>query len=75
MTSYRVWDSADVLSEDSNKTVMIITMLYNALNDAIEGMEEMLPYVDEYFARKHDLLAYVERAQTSLDVAKESIIN
>ena len=60
---------------DEYRSAMLVSMLYNALDDAIEGMEQMLPYVDEYFAWKHDLLAYVERAKTSLDVAEESILS
>ena len=46
-------------------------MLYNALEDALDGMEEMITYVPEYYAKKYDLLAYIERAKTSMSVAEE----
>jgi hypothetical protein len=38
-----------------------------ALEDALEGLLEMLPYVPEYFRDKHDLEAYVARAKAALE--------
>lgn len=37
-----------------------------ALKDATEGLEEMLPYVPEYFRDKWDLPAYIARARATL---------
>lgn len=59
----------------TNQMDVEIGILYNALDDAIEGMEQMLPYVDEYYAMKHDLLAYIERAKTCLTVAQEAFLS
>ena len=39
----------------------------SALQDALEGMLDMLPYAPEYFRDKWDLEAYVERAKTALE--------
>jgi hypothetical protein len=44
-----------------------IERLHAALTDALEGMDEMLPYVAEFFIAKWDLRAYVDRAQKALD--------
>jgi hypothetical protein len=38
-----------------------------ALENALEGLQEMLPYVPEYFREKHDLEAYVTRAKSALE--------
>jgi len=37
-----------------------------ALTDALEGMEEMLSYVPEYFVDKHALNHYIPRARAAL---------
>jgi len=37
-----------------------------AFRDAIEGMEDMLPYVDEYFRKKWDHQGYIDRAKAFL---------
>ena len=47
-------------------------MLYNALDDAIEGMEQMLPYVDEYYAQRYDFISYIERAKNVLAVSEST---
>lgn len=51
---------------------VVIGMLYNALDDAIEGMEEMISYVPEYYANKWDHHDYIERAKTILKIAESS---
>jgi hypothetical protein len=37
-----------------------------ALEDALEGMQDMRPYVAEYFADKWEHDAYISRARTAL---------
>jgi hypothetical protein len=37
-----------------------------ALEDALEGLQEMIGYVSPYFQDKYDYRAYIERAQTAL---------
>lgn len=46
-------------------------ILKAALEDAIDGMEEMLPYIDSYFRRKWQLEAYLARAQIALAKVEE----
>lgn len=41
-----------------------------ALKDALEGLNEMLPYVPAHFREKHDLELYVTRAETALGEIK-----
>lgn len=38
-----------------------------ALEDATEGLDEMLPYVPDYFVEKWDLQGYVTRAHAVLN--------
>ena len=38
-----------------------------ALKDALEGMEDMLPYVPEFFREKWDHQAYLDRARVALE--------
>ncbi len=40
--------------------------LRTALEDAIEGMEEMSCQVTEYFQEKHDHQGYIDRAKAAL---------
>ena len=40
--------------------------LQRGLEDALEGMKEMYPYVPEYFQEKWELKAYIERAERTL---------
>jgi hypothetical protein len=42
-----------------------------ALEDALEGLEEMLPYVPGYFQNKWALPDYIERAQAALEVTRD----
>lgn len=44
----------------------IIGQLIAALQDAREGLEEMLPYVPEYFQKKWQLREYITRADAAL---------
>ena len=44
--------------------------LIAALEDAIEGMEEMINYVPEYFREKWGHDDYLRRARQALDLAK-----
>jgi hypothetical protein len=37
-----------------------------ALENALEGMVEMLPYVPEYFVWKWELQGYIDRAREAL---------
>lgn len=46
-------------------------MLRGGLEDALEGLREMLPYVPEFFVRKWDLASYIERAKDTLEVTHE----
>lgn len=39
-----------------------------ALKDALDGMEEMIGYVPEYFREKWEHDAYIERARKALGV-------
>jgi hypothetical protein len=43
-----------------------VAELEAALTDAIEGMEEMLPYVSGYFVEKWKLDEYIPRARAAL---------
>lgn len=46
--------------------------LHDALQDALEGLEEMRPYVPDYLAWKHDHDEYIDRARAALNLeAKE----
>ncbi|AHH98265.1 DUF2283 domain-containing protein [Kutzneria albida] len=40
-----------------------------ALADALEGLEDMLPYVSEYFAEKWNHAGYIQRAKEALHAA------
>ena len=40
-----------------------------ALEDALEGLDEMLPYVDVYYVAKWDLAKYAERVRRVLVVS------
>ena len=40
--------------------------LYDALADTLEGMEELISYVDAYFIEKWGLQEYIERARVAL---------
>ena len=42
-----------------------------ALEDAIEGMEDMLPYVDPYFQWKWGHQGYIDRAKAALALDAE----
>lgn len=53
--------------EGTNATIL---SLQTALEDAIEGLKEALPYVEDYFVDKWDLTGYVLRAQMALDKSK-----
>lgn len=44
-----------------------IERLRAALEDALEGMQSMIGYVDEYFRDKWELDAYIERASAALE--------
>jgi hypothetical protein len=44
--------------------------LLAALADALDGMEDMIGYVPEYFQEKWDHQAYITRARTALEVAR-----
>lgn len=46
------------------------TKLEAALRDAIEGMEDMLPYVSEYFREKWGHQGYIDRAKAALAEAQ-----
>jgi hypothetical protein len=41
--------------------------LESALQDALEGLRDMLPYVDEYFRKKWDHQGYIDRAEKALE--------
>jgi len=41
-----------------------------ALRDALEGLEEMRPYVSDYFAEKWEHDGYIERARNALNQEK-----
>lgn len=42
-----------------------------ALRDALEGLQEMLPYVPDYFVQKWALDGYVDRAKEALRLDEE----
>ena len=44
-----------------------IERLRAALDDALEGLEEMLPYVPEYYRVKWDHQGYIDRAKAALE--------
>jgi hypothetical protein len=46
-------------------------LLRAALEDALEGLNEMLPYVPEFFVRKWELAGYAERAKGALEVTSD----
>lgn len=48
-------------------------ILRGALEDALEGLNEMLPYVPEFFVRKWELAGYAERAKDALEVTRERV--
>lgn len=47
--------------------------LRNALADALEGLQELRPYVGDYFAAKLDLDEYEADAQDALTEADETV--
>lgn len=44
-----------------------------ALAEALEGMEEMIPYVDPYFREKWNLDQYIENAKRALAELPEEL--
>jgi hypothetical protein len=44
-----------------------ITELRAALADALEGLEDMFPYVPEYFREKWEHQGYIDRARAALE--------
>lgn len=46
-----------------------------ALADALDGMQEMLPYVPEYFVRKWRLQGYIDRAEQVLTTMSYTPVN
>jgi hypothetical protein len=48
------------------------TDLVTALEEALEGMREMIPYVPDYFIAKHDLYMYIVHAEVTLEKVKEN---
>lgn len=45
--------------------------LIDGLADALEGMQEMIDYVSDYFRHKWDLDGYIERAGQLLAEARD----
>lgn len=71
----QAYDPSAIFSEDTQKSIMLINMLYNALDEAVRSMERMLTYVDEYYAERHNFYGDITHAQEVLYVAKESILS
>jgi len=46
-----------------------IRRLTDALKDALEGMEDMFPYVPEFFQEKWEHQGYIDRARKALGAA------
>lgn len=46
-------------------------LLRKALEDALEGMEDMFPYVPEFFRWKWDHQGYIDRAKAALALDAE----
>jgi len=44
--------------------------LLRALEDAVEGMEDMIGYVPEYFRRKWEHDAYIDRGRAAVARAR-----
>lgn len=47
-------------------------MLRKALEEAVEGMEDMIAYVPEYFREKWDHQGYINRAKEALTLDGEA---
>ena len=65
MTPERIAELRQIVFYDKDRDEMLneIERLRAALVDAIEGMEDMRPYVDPYFAEKWEHDGYIERAK------------
>ena len=46
-------------------------ILRAALEDALEGLMDMLPYVPDYFVARHALNLYVIRARDALEATRD----
>lgn len=55
-----------ISKESVDRDFIAILDLRHILQDAIEGMEEMLHYVPEYFQKKWDHQGYIDRAKQCL---------
>lgn len=49
--------------------------LRDALRDALEGLQEMRPYIPDYFVEKWDLDDYIDDAQAALAEADQTMEN
>jgi len=47
-------------------------ILRDALEDALEGLEDMIGYVSDYFREKHKHDLYISDAREALDKTKET---
>lgn len=69
MDSYREDDAHFIASARTNVPALVaeVRRLKRALTDALEGLEEMRPYVDSYFAEKWHHDGYIIRARIALN--------
>lgn len=65
------WNEPDSLAQQTLDLAEDNRRLRKALADALEGMQDMRPYVPEYFAEKWNHDTYIERAKTALGSTTE----